>query len=87
MKSGLIKILAGFAAVLALAVVSNPSPEKHRETIREAVSERSPLQALLGVGKLTAFVSNYHSLAVASYTTVNDKVVSIGAFGMVFVVE
>jgi hypothetical protein len=39
------------------------------------------------VGALTAFVSNYHPLGVASYTTVEDKVVSVGAFGQVFVIQ
>lgn len=75
------------AAALVLAVVLNPSAEKHRTTIKEAIAERSPLQALLGVGALTAFVSEYHSLGVASYTRVNDRLVSVGAFGLVFLVD
>ena len=40
---------------------------------------------MLQLGSLTAFVSNYHSLGVASYTTVNDKLQSFGLLGMVFV--
>lgn len=74
------------AAVLAvLAVVLNPSPQQHRDRIREAVGERSPLAGALGLGALAAFVSSYHSLGVASYTTVNGRTVSWGAFGLVFV--
>lgn len=73
------------ALVVAGAFVLNPSPERHREEIRQAVAERSPLAKLLGIGAVTAFVSTYHPLGVASYTTVNGRVVSIGAFGMVFV--
>lgn len=69
---------------IALAVVLNPSPEKHRETIKQAIAERSQLERLLGIGQLTSFASRYHSLGVASYTTVNDKLVSVGAFGVVF---
>lgn len=69
---------------IALAVVLNPSPEKHRETIKQAIAERSQLEHLLGIGQLTSFASRYHSLGVASYTTVNDKLVSVGAFGVVF---
>lgn len=82
-----VKTLAIAAAIVILAVVLNPSAEKHRTTIKTATAERSPLQAVLGVGVLTAFVSNYHSIGVASYTVVDDKLVTIGAFGMVFLVQ
>lgn len=74
-------------ALVAAAFVLNPSPEQHRAEIRKAVAERSPLAAVLGVGALTAFASTYHPLGVASYTTVNGRTVSIGAFGMVFVLQ
>lgn len=73
--------------VVALAFALNPSPEKHREEIRKAVGERSPIAAVLGLGALTAFVSIYHPLGFASYTTVNDRVVSVGAFGVVVFIE
>lgn len=72
-------------AVLALAFLLNPSADKHREKIKAAVAERSQLERLLGVGQLTSFASRYHSLGVASYTTVGDEVVSVGAFGLVVV--
>lgn len=73
------------AILIVLAFALNPSPEKHRSKIKEAIAERSPLAGVLGVGALAAFVSNYHSLGVASYATVNEQTVSIGAYGMVFV--
>ncbi len=73
--------------VVASAFALNPTPEQHRARIREAIAERSPLAAALGIGALAAFASTYHPLGVASYTTVNDRTVSIGAFGMVFVVQ
>ena len=72
-------------AVLALAFVLNPSPDKHRAKLKAAVAERSQLERLLGIGQLTSFASRYHSLGVASYTTVGDEVVSVGAFGLVVV--
>ena len=75
------------AAVVAAAVASNPTPERHRDKIRQAVAQRSPLAGALGVGALAAFVSTYHSLGVASYTTVKDRTLSIGLLGMVFVLE
>lgn len=74
-------------AVTAAAFALNPSPEQHRDKIRAAVAERSPLAGALGVGALTAFASTYHPLGVASYTTVNGQVVSIGAFGVVVVLQ
>lgn len=77
-------LIVAVAAVI-LAVVLNPSPDRHREKIKEAIAERSQLEKLLGIGQLTSFVSRYHSLGVASYTTVDDKVTSVGAFGIVFV--
>jgi hypothetical protein len=83
-KSPLIP-LACVAALALLAFVTNPSPERHREKIKTAIAERSPLASVLGLGALTAFTSTYHPLGVASYTTVNERTVSIGAFGMVFV--
>ena len=75
------------AAITATAFLLNPSPERHRTEIKKAIAERSPLAGALGIGALTAFTSTYHPLGVASYTTVNDRTVSIGAFGMVFVLE
>lgn len=75
------------AAALVLAAVLNPSPERHRSRIKEAVGDRSPIARVLGVGALTAFASNYHSLGVASYTTAGERTVSVGAFGLVFVLQ
>ncbi len=73
------------AGLLVAAVVLNPSAEKHRARIKEAIAERSQLEKSLGVGHLAAFASRYHSFGVASYTTVNDEILSVGAFGMVHV--
>jgi hypothetical protein len=81
------KSAAAGAAVVAAAVALNPSPERHRDEIRTAVAQRSPLAGALGVGALAAFVSSYHSLGVASYTTVKDRTLSIGLLGMVFVLD
>jgi len=75
------------AAVFVAAIALNPSADKHREKIRQATAERSPIAGALGLGALTAFVSSYHSWGVASYTTANDQVLSVGVFGMVFVRE
>ena len=84
-KSLLYTLVAG--AVVALAFVLNPSADQHRAKIKAAVAERSPLAGALGIGALAAFASTYHPLGVASYTTVNGKTVSWGAFGMVFFIH
>jgi hypothetical protein len=75
------------AVLVAVAAVTNPSAERHRERIKTAIAERSPLAGVLGIGALTAFTSTYHPLGVASYATVNGRTVSVGAFGMVFVLQ
>lgn len=73
------------AVIVAAAALLNPSPERHRDEIRRALAQRSALAALLRLGDLAAFVSNYHSLGLASYTTANGRVLSVGAFGVVVV--
>lgn len=84
--SKLVAVILIFAA-LVLSVALNPSADQHREKIKQVVSGRSQLEGILGVGQLTAFASRYKSIGVASYTTLNDQVVSFGIFGMVFVVD
>jgi hypothetical protein len=75
------------AVLVAVAALTSPSAERHREQIKAAVAERSPLAGVLGIGALTAFTSTYHPLGIASYATVNGRTVSVGAFGMVFVLQ
>lgn len=75
------------AAIVLAAFVLNPSPERHRDRIKEAIGERNPIARALGVGALAAFASSYHSLGVASYTSAGDKTLSFGALGMVFVLQ
>lgn len=82
--------VAPVVAVVALvgaALVLNPSPERHREAIKEAIGDRSPLAGLLRLGSLAAFASTYHSLGVASYTKAGEQTLSVGAFGVVFVAQ
>lgn len=80
-------VLIVFVAVLVLAAVLNPSPERHRARIKESLGDRSPIARVLGVGSLAAFASSYHSLGLASYTTAGDRTLSVGALGMVFVLQ
>ena len=75
------------AAVVLLAFLLNPSPERHRDKIREAIGQRSPVARVLGMGSLAAFASNYHTFGVGSYTTSGERTLSVGALGMVFVLQ
>jgi len=86
MMRSLVRLLV-VAALLVAAFLLNPTPEQHRAKIRSVVSERSLVAKAFGVGALTALVSSYTSLGVASYTTVNGRIVSIGAIGLVYVRE
>jgi hypothetical protein len=82
-----LKLALALVGLVAVAALSNPSPERHRERIKAAVAERSPLAGLLRLGDLAAFVSSYRSLGVASYTVIDERVVSMGAFGVVVVLD
>lgn len=86
MSKSLISLLI-VAGLVVAAFATNPSADRHREKIKQAVAERSQLESVLGVGHLAAFASKYHSLGLASYTTVNDKLRSVGVLGMVFVAD
>jgi hypothetical protein len=87
MKTKPLTLVAILVAALLLAVALNPSPERHRARIKEAIGERSPVARAFGVGSLAAFASSYHSLGVASYTTAGDRTLSVGVLGMVFVTQ
>jgi hypothetical protein len=76
---------AGIALLLALALVFNPSAERHRSAIKAATADRSPIAGALGLGALTAFASTYHTWGLLSYTTANERVLSVGALGFVYV--
>lgn len=73
------------AVIVVLAFLLNPSPDRHREKISSTVAERNPIAGMFGVGAITALASGYYSLGLASYTKANDRVVSVGFMGMVFV--
>lgn len=85
-KASIISAVAT-GSIVALAFVLNPSPEQHRAKIKEAIAERNQLAGMFGLGTLAAMASTYHPLGVASYTTVNDRTVSVGALGMVFFIQ
>ena len=86
MKKTTVSLLAA-GALLVLAAVLNPSADRHREEIEESVGEGSKIARTLRLGALAAFVANYHSLGIASYTRLNGRTASIGVLGLVFVLS
>jgi hypothetical protein len=85
MMRNLVKTFIALLAVLVIAIASNPGPDAHRAKIKEAIAARNQIAALLRLGDLTAFASSYRSVVVASYTMAGDRLLSIGAFGIVYV--
>ena len=83
-KTPLVSI-ATAGGLLALAFLLNPSHERHRPEVKEAMTERSTMARVIGLGSLAGFVSDYHSLGVASYTTVGERTLSVGVLGFVYV--
>lgn len=78
-------LLGIVAALIALSVVLNPSAETHREKIKTAIAERDQIAGVLGIGQLKSFAARYHSLGVMSYTELNDRWISVGVLGIVYV--
>lgn len=77
-------IVALFVLVLA-AFVLNPGAQAHREKLKAEIAARHQVAGLLRLGHLAAVASTYHTLGVASYSTIRDRKVTFGAFGLVFV--
>jgi hypothetical protein len=80
-------VIIAILLFLVLGLALNPSGDRHREAIRAAVAERSPIAGALGLGALKSLVVEYHSLGIASYTKTDDHVISFGAFGFVHVTQ
>lgn len=85
MSKQILSRLVIFLVLLVLALVLNPSAEKHHAAIKAAVSAHSPLAGLLGLGTLAAIASDYHSIGIASWTRIDERIISIGALGYVHV--
>ncbi len=82
-----LSLIIALLVIVVLAMALNPSGERHRTALREAVAERSPIAGALGLGALTSLATEYHSIGIASYTMFNDHVMTVGAMGLVHVVR
>lgn len=87
MSKRTLTLIIALLVIVILAMALNPSGEKHRTALREAVAERSPIAGALGLGALTSLVTEYHSIGIASYTVLDDHVMTVGAVGLVHVVR
>jgi hypothetical protein len=81
----MVKALISIIVITLVAFLTNPEPEAHREKLKSEIAARSQLAALLRLGNLAAFVSEYHTFGLGSYITVNGRPVTYGAFGFVYV--
>jgi hypothetical protein len=73
--------------VAILLAVTNPSADAHRDAMAASYSHERPLAGAVGLGAVSAAVPSYQSFVLGSYTTVGETVTSIGALGMVKVIE
>lgn len=78
--------LIAAAVIVVIAFALNPSFDRHKATIKDATAKRDPVAGFLGAGKLAAWASTYHSIGIASYTEIDRRTVSVGAFGVVLMV-
>lgn len=80
-----LRTAAIIVAVVVAAVAFNPDEARHDRAIRDDVASRSSVANVLGGGRVMGWLTRYHSVGIASYTEVDDKVISVGAFGLVYV--
>lgn len=71
--------------ILLVAVALNPGKRRHDDALRQKVADQSPIAGMLGIGRIMTWTTSYHSLGIASYTTSDDRVISVGALGLVYV--
>jgi hypothetical protein len=76
--------------LIVIAVVmyaTNPGQERHEDKIRESFDDENPVAGALGVGWLRSKTIEYSDYRVLSLSRIDDDLVSIGLFGMVFVLN
>jgi hypothetical protein len=84
MGRGLAGALIG-GGLTAAVFLLNPDVDAHREAIKAQTAVENPLAAAIGLGVLKGLALEYHSIGVASWTTREDRVITYGAFGTVWV--
>ena len=82
--ASLLRLVAVLLVGLILAI-TNPSPDRHQQAIRDVITHDHPIASLFGLGRIASSLPEYHSFGFFSYTTLDQDVVSIGAVGYVWV--
>lgn len=85
-RSPLLALLVVLGIAILLAV-TNPPEETHRDALAGEFARERPLAGAVGLGALSAQLPEYHSAVFGSYTTSGDEIKSIGALGVVWVVD
>lgn len=83
MKNQLLASALITMTTVAAAALTNPDAEAHREKYSQAVTGNNAMASALRLGDLAALGTQYHSLRLASYSVLDEKIVTIGAFGLV----
>ena len=89
-ESGTNTALLGFIALVAIAIllaVTNPSEKAHRQSISAEFQSKRPLADAVGLGVVDSLLPEYQSAVFYSSTRESNEITSIGALGMVWVVE
>jgi hypothetical protein len=85
MRMKLLVMLIVTGVLLVLLAVSNPSPDRHKQAIRDSVYEGQPIASMLGLGVISSNLATYKSYALFSTMELDNQRVSLGALGRVWV--
>jgi|JFJP01.1.fsa_nt_gi putative Mn2+ efflux pump MntP len=85
MKKGL-KILIFIGVLLVVAYFTNPKSQTHKNKVTERFQEQNPITGALGLGSfVTNIALEYNDYQIFSLGKFDNKIISIGLFGMVFI--
>ena len=82
-------ILIVLGVLIVIALITNPSFDKHKERIQQKFEEQNPVTGMLGMGKVMINLLQYKNYYVYSYTyePYKNNKVSFGILGGVFVIN
>lgn len=76
------------AVVFLLLFISNPSMQKHKDSINEKCKQLNPITGAIGGCALFSRLGcEYHNCYVFSYTQSKGELVSVGVLGIAFVIK
>ena len=75
------------ALIVALAFFLNPTEVAHRAKLRVAIEAEHPILKVFGASQLATLDVKYQSFGFMSLTTRNKRTVTLGLYGLVYVVN